>query len=425
MARGLAQPLRTVNPGRDGGHDAIRIAPLFLFRLYNFLLALRRRTALMNVADLEEKKDDALGVRIEAFYARNPPYYAVYRTFERVAVQYADAPETSAAQRKAFTQINPLRGEINGLIDGWRNPRGPLKIELRQKALRYDRRVGDALAVAFEDDIDGAVALLTEIKQAVVSERTAWARLEYVAVSLLIGALIIGGLEIAIAFPDWGIFRFADSDMLHAAATGALGAFFSIALAIKDRTVLPDFQRLANWTDAALRMVIGIIAATVLMALIKAGVVNIDLGPQGADPAKLAADAAAAVTPAAKEAAAAAIKAAAALAGLKVFIIGFIGGFSERLVPDLLAKVAAKTDVVAPTPAAAKTQPANTDAKSDTRTPAAAPGAPAAPDEDPLPEEAAHDSCACDVDLPDDEVTTDEQLPPASGGVAPVGGGAG
>lgn len=379
----------------------------------------------MLVAELEEKKDDALGVKIEAFYARNPPYYAVYRTFERVALQYADDPETSAAQRKAFTRINPVRGEINGLIDGWRNPRGLFKTELRQKAQRYNRRVGDALAVAFEDDIDGAVALLTEVKQDVISERTAWARLEYVAVSLLIGAVIIGAVQIALAFPNWAIFRYGDADMLHAAVTGALGAFFSIALAIKDRTVLPDFQRLANWTDAALRMVIGIIAATVLMALIKAGVVNIDLGAQAADPARLAADAAAATTPAAKAAATVAINTAAVMAGLKVFIIGFVGGFSERLVPDLLAKVAARTDVVAPT-AAPTAAPARTGtAKPDAR--AAAPAAPEAvgdAEEEPAPDETEQDNRAGDAESPDDEGAPDERAPPATGGIA-AGGGAG
>jgi hypothetical protein len=158
----------------------------------------------MNVPDLKAGEDDDLGARIEGFYARNPPYYAVYRTRERVAVQYADDPDTRAAQRKAFTQVNPLRGEINGLVDGWRIARGLFKAQLRQKAQRYDRRVGDALAVAFEDDVAGSVVLLTLIKQEAVNERTAWARLEYVAVSLGIGLLAIGGLAIAIANKDWG-----------------------------------------------------------------------------------------------------------------------------------------------------------------------------------------------------------------------------
>lgn len=406
----------------------------------------------MNVADLKEGEDDDLGARIEGFYARNPPYYAVYRTRERVAVQYADDPDTRAAQRKAFTQVNPLRGEINGLVDGWRIARGLFKAQLKQKAQRYDRRVGDALAVAFEDDIAGSVVLLTLIKQEAVNERTAWARLEYVAVSLGIGLLAIGGLAIAIANKDWGFFQHASLDMLHASVTGALGAFFSIALAIKDRTVLPDFQRLANWTDAGLRMVIGIIAAAVLMALIKAGVVNIDLGPPTVSPDGLVADAAGkaaaakqvvanaavATADAATKAAAVAAEASAASAkaladaalavvGLKVFIIGFVGGFSERLVPDLLSKVAEKTGVVAATPVPATKEPAKTDPTVDLKTGLKTGPRSVAPDEaddDPLPEEAAHDGCACDIELNDDENTPDDQLPPASGGVA-AGGGAG
>lgn len=346
----------------------------------------------MHVADLVVRGKDALGAVIEVFYARNPPSYAVYGTRERVAVQYADDAAAAAVQRKTFAQVNPLRGEINGLVDGWRIANGPFKSQLRQKAQRYDRRVGDALAAAFEDDVTGSIALLTQIKQDAVNERVAWARLEYVAVSLGLGLAVIVGLLVVLANLTWGPFVYADPALLHASITGALGAFFSIALGIKDRTVLPDFQRLANWTDAALRMVIGVIAATVLMALIKAGVVNINLGPQP--------------TPSALE-------------GLQIFLIGFVGGFSERLVPDLLAKIADKTEVVAAAPVPPVKEPPRPEVK-----PGVEAAAPEAPDEDPLPEEATHDSCACDVDLPDDETTPDDQLPPASGGVA-AGGGAG
>jgi hypothetical protein len=42
------------------------------------------------VAGVELKRDDAAGTPIFAVYARRPPDYAVYRTAERVVVQYAD-----------------------------------------------------------------------------------------------------------------------------------------------------------------------------------------------------------------------------------------------------------------------------------------------------------------------------------------------
>jgi hypothetical protein len=360
----------------------------------------------MNIADLKVGQKDGLGAVVQLFYARNPPLYAVYGTDERVAVQYADDTATAATQRKAFTAVNPLRGEINGLIDTWRNPSkvldalklGGLRSGIRQKAQRYDRRVGDALTVAFEEDVPGAVTLLTQIKQDLVNERTAWARLQYVVVSLVIGLAAIAGIELALFYNEAPFFRDGNADMLHAAVTGALGAFFSIALAIKNRTVLPDFQWLSNWTDAALRMIIGIIAAAMLMALIRAGMVNIDLGPQTTGGAPVNDP---------------------VLAGLKVFIIGFIGGFSERLVPDLLAKVSDKTDVVAATPAPAAKDPAKTDPAVDPKTGApAAAGEAEAADEDPLPEESAHESCPCDAPLAPGEETRDEDLPPAAGGVA-------
>ena len=43
---------------------------------------------------------------------------------------------------------------------------------------------------------------------------------------------------------------------------------------------------------------------------------------------------------------------------------------------------------------------------------------------DPVPEQSSEDSCAADIELPDDEATPDSDLPPASGGVERTVGGA-
>src|SRR3954468_2698588 len=101
--------------------------------------------ATINVADLRTAKRDGLNQPIACLYALKPPEYGVFRTDLRVMIQYADDPQKAAQQRRDLSALAPLRGEIDGLIDGWRKGtgRGPLSDpgKLESKARRYERRV--------------------------------------------------------------------------------------------------------------------------------------------------------------------------------------------------------------------------------------------------------------------------------------------
>jgi hypothetical protein len=185
-------------------------------------------------------------------------------------------------------------------------------------------------------------------------------------------------------------------DLWRAAAAGAVGAFFSISLAIRSRTVLPDLLRTSNMMDAVLRLTIGFIAGAVVMALIRAGFVDLHFGDD--------------------------IRSTEGVLG--VLIVGFIAGFSERLVPDLLEKANFKPSEpgAAPVlPAVPVVPPARGAATATDRAPGAPPAPPAPPpagdEPDPLPEEAAEDACVAEIALNDDEATADSDLPAAAGGV--------
>jgi len=101
-----------------------------------------------------------------------------------------------------------------------------------------------------------------------------------------------------------------------------VGAAFSIALAIKSRTAALDTELLANATDGVLRLSIGVICAGVLALLAACNVLRLTIGDIN-------------FTGRAPET-------------QTVLIIGFLPGFLERLVPDLLEKATKSTGETAP-----------------------------------------------------------------------------
>lgn len=371
----------------------------------------------MNVADLQAGEPDSAGQPVLHLYARKPPEYAVYQTKQRAVVHFADDSRLADEQRKSLAQLAPLRGETNGLIDGWREMQDQRKIlgliplgdgsKFRQRAARYDRRIGDALIVALEGDLTGAGAVLQEIKEDVLDERIGWSRFEYLIAAIIVVIVFLFFGSVIGTHGDTQ--RICDSarnarcfaeaiDLWRGAMAGAVGSFFSIALAIRGRTVLPDLNRLNNWMDAGLRVAIGSIAGTVLVALVVSKFVNLDLGEVAlTDDDNTAASTA-----------------------LFLAIVGFIGGFAERLVPDLLARAAVQ----------AGEKPVLRKAEGDLDAPAAKGGAGGAasageaavadPSDEPIAttHDEHEDGCVEDVDIAEDELTPDENLPAATGGVA-------
>jgi hypothetical protein len=194
-------------------------------------------------------------------------------------------------------------------------------------------------------------------------------------------------------------------DLWRAAAAGAVGAFFSIATGMRTRTVLPDLLRTSNVMDAVLRITIGFIAGAVLLALLREKVITIQIG----NAAVAGADA------------------------LTMVLVGFLGGFSERMVPDLLAKASASTGG-SKRPQTPNIPPQDTGGgsgsggKGGSGTGAAGadkPSTPPTPPADPVPEQTAEDSCVADIDAKDQDITPDLALPPAAGGVAQPDAGGG
>jgi len=267
------------------------------------------------VADIVTNQHDVTGAVIDTVYAKLDPIYAVYRSSERVMVHIADDKALASAQQTTLSMINPIRGEINGLIDGWRASDAPDK---KAKADLFDRRIADALVVALQGYPVQAEELLHSARRDLIEERTAWARFQYLLAALATAAALIAVFTVLTS--SWfttTVHRFTPEALTlwSAASVGTVGAFFSIAIAIRSRTVLTDLQTCDNTADAALRIVIGAIAAALLVVLLDIGFVRVSIGDHMVSSSNPD-------------------------SWLLTLVIAFMGGFSERLVPDLLEKSA-------------------------------------------------------------------------------------
>jgi hypothetical protein len=266
------------------------------------------------VDDVKIGERDLTECEILKIFTKVRPKYAVYRTGDRVSVQFADDENVAAQQRKDMSTLNLTRAQITGLIDGWSRSRWE---SFKAKAKKFEGRTATALVLSLEGDSAAALASLNDTKADIIAERSSWGRFEYLISASLLAMLAI----IVFTFVQRKIYPFTtpSGNIWLAARAGTVGAFFSIALAIRNRTVLTNLYRRDNFADATLRIVIGMIAAGVLVLLLGSKLVpNFKIGDaniSGAD-----------------------------ITWQTVLVIGFVAGFLERLVPDLLEKGTARDD---------------------------------------------------------------------------------
>jgi hypothetical protein len=224
------------------------------------------------VADVRLGQLDSTGAQIDTVYYKSGNNYAIFRTTERVVIQYADKPERADEQRSRFARLNLVRGEINGLIDGWRKG----DAIQQSKAKLFDRRVADALEYAFESNPDGALVTLNAIKADVLAERTAVARSQYIVVSA-VAVLVLAAITCYFASPFSWVAPFF-KPFWAAAGFGGMGALFSIAIGIHDRSMGTDLQARQNAIDATLRVLIGALSAFILYLLLRTNIVSLKIG---------------------------------------------------------------------------------------------------------------------------------------------------
>jgi len=263
------------------------------------------------VDDIREGALDRRGLLIERVYAKEP-LFAVYGTREGPQVQFAEDAKVSAVQREAYAAIDPLIVEIATLLSQWRG----------YTIRGAERRTAGAIRAALCGYPKTAMTTLEEVKALVIAERElrgrAWTLLFSfsTALAITLALVVTVRLQAHLVFfdlwtkdfpslPPWAVVVLA----------GMVGALFSSTIAVREKSLAANLNRLENFVDGASRVFVGAVAAVALFIFFKAGLIpSVKVGEYE-------------------------LKAETIENNDKLLLtLGFLAGFLERLVPDLLKK---------------------------------------------------------------------------------------
>ena len=229
------------------------------------------------VKDVVVNEPDSTGVTVTYIYEK-VVRYAVYSTAERVVIQFADDDDSGVNQRAAIRPLVAIRSEIDGLITYLRLNPSPDNAVLVSTSMLT---LGKGLAEALKGNINGALLMLTTLRDELVESRAAKVRTAHVAFAAIamIGVLLMAVLLSSDIFTKAGGFSKEASPLYwEAGAIGAFGALFSIALQFRARSIPIALQGWYNAGDAVLRIFVGAASGTILVASIKGGLFDLSIG---------------------------------------------------------------------------------------------------------------------------------------------------
>ena len=294
------------------------------------------------ISQIQVNDDDKLGNKVlEKLWYGND--YLIYRTCRGVFIHFSDCKDTEAKQREAFAEIIPELCELRYLTQEmrsglpwylfWRRRRSAPDGRDAANSSLFDHNIAQAITLVVEDSCtkgnkykDGKAIAKEALEMAVVrctNDNT----IRYVGASmvaaLIAAAAVIAAGAFKLRFPE--ILPGANPALPYfiAAFFGIVGAAFSVMTRVRSFQMKPCQQSDMNYLMARLRILIGLVAGLMLYLVLQH-----PLGKSGAG----------ALNP-----------------GFLqdwgvVAIVGFVGGFAERLVPTVFRNAAAAIESSSGTP---------------------------------------------------------------------------
>jgi len=280
---------------------------------------------------LQRGHRDKLGNKILEILWLSPDY-AIYLTHLGVFIHFSDDKAVEKRQRADFTAICPELCELRYLTSetrpesrGWRRPRRPVGDEGEAEARQslFDHNIAQSLMLLMEGKTEDARAIATAALDMAVARVTNDNKIRYLREALVTALVLVAGVGIGHAVlqydPIPGIGK-ESGLFLVACFYGIVGATLSIISRVQSFDMKPSQQSNMNKWMARMRVLIGLIGGFALYLLatssLGSSLINAELLKEWRGAA----------------------------------LIGFIGGFAERLVQSLFLRTAAGIEGKAGTP---------------------------------------------------------------------------
>jgi hypothetical protein len=251
----------------------------------------------LRVTDIRKGQLDCRGEEVEFVYVRRRNLFAIYRSSGRILVQYADDEKEARTQVANIAELLPLRDRLQYLVRDMDSPDA------------YQWQIAESLRLALDGQkeaakhmMQGAIDNITAM--GVSQGRTTY--LLYAGLSVMVVIALLVTAAAAIVIVKGGDPGFALDSLMQATGSGAIGALLSTAIALRARTLSIDGGWKSNIVDSAARIMIGVISGAVLYLVLASGLGGSLSLPTDDKAWKI------------------------------VLLAGFLAGFLERLVPDLL-----------------------------------------------------------------------------------------